>query len=281
MRGLLSVPVRRQDISRDRRASLSRTAGQASFRIVILETALADALYLSWAIPAEDLPPLPPTLRYDTVLDRDRATGFFSLVLFRQVGLHLRGASWLGLSYPQVNARLYVRDGAGVPAVLLERQLAPAWVVPVARAVARQPLSGAILDFPAGGATFDGVRRWRIHAGAGFEATARPGASPDGAPRLGKWHQTAAFFRERSRAYWRIAGGELRGAETEHPAADIVPMTVEIVRANWLETFLEFAPLGGSWGAPHSAFLVPEVRLAFAMGARPEPAVAPQVAAIG
>jgi len=248
---------------------------------VILETALADALYLNWAIPATGLPPLPPTLRYDTALDDGTPVGFFSLVLFRQVGLHLRGASWLGLSYPQVNARLYVRDSSGVPSVLLIRQLAPAWVVPVARAVARQPLSAAILDFPPGGtAALDGVRRWRIHAGAGFEATARPGAPPSGAPALGDWNATAVFFRERSRAYW-LRGSSLRRAETEHPGTSVVPMAVETARTDWLDVFVPFAPAAGGWGALHSAFLVPEVRLAFALGRSPEPAVGAQVAAAG
>lgn len=247
---------------------------------MILETAVADALYLNWAIPAAELPPLPPPLRYDTALGGGETAGFFSLVLFRQVGLHLRGASWLGLSYPQANAQLYVRDGAGVPAVLLIRQLTPAWVVPVARTVGRHPVSGAILDFPPHGAALAGVRRWRLHAGAGFETTAQPGASGAATPALGDWRQSAAFFRERSRAYWRRGGG-LRGAETSHPDADIVPMAVEIARADWLETFLPFAPRDGAWTTPHSAFLVPVVRLAFATVARPEPVVAPQVAAAG
>ena len=107
---------------------------------MILETALADALYLNWAIPGPSLPPLPAALSYDTALDGqagERACGFFSLVLFRQVGLHLKAASWLALSYPQANARLYVRDAAGTPSIFLTRQLAPAWVVPIARIAIR------------------------------------------------------------------------------------------------------------------------------------------------
>ena len=136
---------------------------------MILETANADALFLNWAIPEPSLPPLPAALSYDTSLHDGRGFGFFSLVLFRQVGLHLQSASWLALTYPQANARLYVRDAAGAPSVLLARQLAPAWVVPIARAIARQPFSAGMLDFPRpGGESVDGARRWRGHAGKGF-----------------------------------------------------------------------------------------------------------------
>jgi len=246
---------------------------------VILETANADALFLNWAIPESSLPPLPQALSYDTALDGERGFGFFSLVLFRQVGVHLKAASWLALSYPQANARLYVRDVAGTPSVYLTKQLAPAWVVPIARAVARQPLSAGLLDFPRPGVeSVDGSRRWRGHAGKGFEMVAKPGAPASGAPRLGEWSANAAFFRERSRAYW-VHAGALRRTETEHPQADVVPMAVEVISADWLDTFLPFAP-AGSWGELHSAFLVPEVRLAFVFGSRPDLAVpAPSAAA--
>jgi hypothetical protein len=248
---------------------------------VVLETALTDALYLNWAIPAAALPALPSSLRYDTAAGERENFGFFSLVLFRQVGLHFRGASWLALSYPQANARLYVRDRAGVASVLLLRQLAPAWMVPIARAVARQPLSAAILDYPRGGPeALAGERRWSFHAGAGVVTTAKPGASGAGRPSLGDAATSAAFFRDRSRAYWHHGRG-VRRIETEHPAADALPMAVELGRTDWLETFLPFAPEGGSWTEVHSAFLVPEVRLAFELGSQPEPAVAPQAVAAG
>jgi uncharacterized protein YqjF (DUF2071 family) len=247
---------------------------------VILETALADALYLNWAIPEAALPELPAELRYDTVVDGGKSWGFFSLVLFRQVGLHWRSASWLTLSYPQANARFYVRDSEAVPAVFLWKQLAPAWVVPIARIVAHQPISAGLLDFPrAGLAGIDGAQRWRAHAGKGLEFVAEAGSSPPGSPRLGEWDATATFFRERSRAYWRL-GESLRWTETEHPAADALPMSVEVVNVDWLDTFLPFAP-ASSWSALHSSFLVPRVRLAFLLGTRPELAVPARAAAAG
>ena len=110
---------------------------------------------------------------------------FFSLVLFRQVGLHLRGASWLALSYPQVNARLCVRDADNAAAVFLLRQLVPGWVVPIGRLVGGQPLSAAVCDFPHGlprelplrrnGATSDPAPdlSWNFSAGARLAVSVR------------------------------------------------------------------------------------------------------------
>ena len=57
-------------------------------------------------------------------------------------------------------------------------------------------------------------------------------------------------------------------------------MAVEIVAADWLETFLPFAP-AGSWNELHSAFLVPEVRLAFVVGTSPETPVPARAEAVG
>jgi len=152
---------------------------------VILETALADALYLNWAVPLAALPAAPSGLRYDSSVRAGESLGYFSLVLFRQAGIHLRGASWFGLSYPQINARLYVCDAANVASVLLLRQLVPGWVVPIGRLVGRQPLSAAVCEFPDGlpreraGGEPAGVGedsrswRWSFSAGARFAVTAQ------------------------------------------------------------------------------------------------------------
>ena len=244
---------------------------------MILETALADALFLNWAIPLPALPVLPGTLPYETRGTGEHTVGFFSLVLFRQIGLHARGASWLSLSYPQANARLQVRDAAGIPSTFLLRQLVPGWVVPIARAVVRQPLSAGVLDFPRTGAEAVDGRRWRLSAGKGLELTARPGDPSAAEPAFADWPATVAFFRERRRAYW-ARGNSLRRVESEPPSAEVVPMRVELLRTDWLETFLSFAPAGG-WSDLHSAFLVPEVRLAFVFGRERELAAPAPVAA--
>lgn len=264
---------------------------QANFPGVILETALADALYLNWAIPLAALPPAPVGLRYDASERAGESLAFFSLVLFRQVGLHLRGASWLGLSYPQVNARLYVRDAANTGSVLLLRQLVPGWVVPIGRLVGGQPLSAAVCEFPDGlphalppslpNEALDAERewRWRFAAGARMEAAARIAAPTGAGPGGGGWEEEVAFFRDRTRAFWR-QGGTLRRVETEHPATTVLPVSARIERADWLETFLPFAPSKG-WSELHSAFLIPRVQLVFAFGSAREVPVAAPVAAAG
>ncbi len=261
---------------------------------MILETALADALYLNWAVPLAALPPAPAGLSYDLGGASDGAgesQAFFSLVLFRQVGLHLRGASWLALSYPQVNARLCVRDAANTPSVLLLRQLVPGWVVPLGRLVGGQPLSAAVCNFPDGlprelpppdsdeTPEDRGEWRWRFSAGARLAVSVRlGGAMPVGAVSGERREQDFGFFRDRSRAFWRHGEG-LRRVETEVPAALVLPVRAEILLADWLETFLTFAPVHG-WASIHSAFLVPRVQLVFAFDpARDRPVAAPMAAA--
>ena len=293
---------------------------------MVLETALADALYLNWAIPLAALPPAPTGLRYDlgpasgasggsrgaADNDTDESVAYFSLVLFRQVGLHLRGASWLALSYPQIDARLYVRDAVNSASVLLLRQLAPGWVVPLGRLVG-QPLSAAVCEFPDGlpAAPADSaphatdgdaladsrVWRWKFSAGARLCTAVRigvPGGLGGFAGRadggLGggvevprplaarDWEAEVAFFRDRARAYWR-QGGTLRRVETDRPATPALPVSARIELTDWLETFLPFAPVAG-WSEVHSAFLVPRVQFVFAFeGARELPVAAPMTAA--
>ena len=262
---------------------------------MILETALADALYLNWVIPLAALPVAPLGLRYDDGAGSVRGGGgqtFFSLVLFRQIGLHLRGASWFALSYPQVDARLYVRDAASTPAVLLLRQLVPGWVVPIGRLVGGQPFSAAVCEFPHGlprGASAatpedppESPRewRWKFSAGARLSVTAQIAAGP-GVDREGQhvWAEEAAFFRDRTRAFWR-RGTALRRVETVHPVTSVLPVRARIHHSDWLETFLPFAPEDG-WSAIHSAFLVPRVQHVFSFDAARDLPVAAPIAAAG
>lgn len=262
---------------------------------MILETALADALYLNWAIPISRLPPPPAGLRYDRSERGGESLAFFSLVLFRQVGLHLRGASWLALSYPQVNARLYVRDAANTASVLLLRQLVPGWAVPVGRLVGGPPVSAAVCDFPDGlprtmpqkagnGRRLeqdDRTWRWGFSAGARFAVAAEVGGVHEPGSEVSgqSWETDVAFFRDRTRAFW-LRSETLRRAESEHPAATFLPVSARIERADWLETFLSFAPSRG-WSELHSAFLVPRVQVVFAFGSARDLPVAAPVAAAG
>ncbi len=228
-----------------------------------LEGVLADALYLNWALPSAGLPAAPPGLRHDLIGQGAETCAFFSLVLFRQLDLRTGWMGGLGLSYPQCNARLYVRDSEGLPAVLLLRQLAPAWVVPLGRWIAGQPLSAAICSFPRLARCPEGPWRWRLEAGAELDLTVRPGALAGSGPALGSWEETVAFFRERPRAYWQ-SGARLRRVETDHGRVQVLPVTVELASTRWLEARFHFAPRDG-WSLLHSAFLLPRVALSLAL----------------
>jgi hypothetical protein len=225
---------------------------------MLFETALADALYVSWAIPADMLPPAPPPLQTQTVLDDGAPFGFVAAVLFRQRGLRRPPLAWPRLSFPQCNLRLLVRDGEGRPAVLVLRELVPAWVVPLARGIGRQPVRAAIFDYPD---ELLAAARWSLQAGTRFVVRARPGAPPAGRPCLGDWQETVAFFRDRERAYVS-ARGKLRRVETRHPRVEALPMAIEVEHAEWLAAQLPGVE-AERWQRPHSAFLVTSARLSF------------------
>ena len=60
-----------------------------------------------------------------------------------------------------------------------------------------------------------------------------------------------------------LAAGRIPAAcETDRPATAL-PVSARIEQADWLETFLAFAPVAG-WSEVHSAFLVPRVQFVFA-----------------
>jgi hypothetical protein len=236
---------------------------------VIYETSLADALFVNWAVPAGSLPSPPDPLRLERLVDGGVESEFVTVVLFRQRGLRLAAMPWPRLSFLQCNLRIPVRDGDGAAAVWLLKELVPAWVVPLARGLGRQPVSAAIFDLrssPGGGEW-----RWTIHAGRALALTARPGAPAATRPRVGDWAETVGFFRDRPRAY--VGGPERRRIETAHPSLEGVPMAVEPAVTDWLATHLP-AVDPAAWRAPHSAFLVPAARLTFAVDRALVPAVA-------
>lgn len=236
---------------------------------MIYETSLADALFVNWAVPAESLPTPPEPLRLERVLDGGVDFAFVTVVLFRQRGLRLAAMPWPRLSFPQCNLRIPVRDGDGAAAVWLLKELVPAWVVPLARGLGREPVSAAIFDVRSTPGA--GEWRWSIHAGRALSVAARPGAAPARRPRVGEWAETVGFFRDRPRAY--VGGPERRRIETAHPSVEGVPMIVEPAVCDWLAIHLPAVehPL---WDRPHSAFLVPAARLTFAVDRAVVPAVA-------
>lgn len=230
-----------------------------------MRSLVIDALYLNWALPAAALSPPPEPLRYQGFEADGERRVFASALLFRNRGVHIDGAPFLRLSYPQLNVRLYVVDGDGVPSVLFVDMMMPLWVKPAVVLAARHPVSTARFDFPEPSLDPAGDDwRWVVAQGKRLEVVARRGSGLTGAgPSLGSWEQTVRFFRERPRGYVE-SGGRLHRIDTEHPRVPVWPLAAEVVDASLLADLL---PLGGDGAAGlpplHSAWLCPEIPFVF------------------
>ena len=109
-------------------------------RRITLKTVVRDCLYLNWARPARAVPPPPAPLELEKHDWQGEPHVFVSALLFRHKGLQVSGLPLVSVSYPQLNLRLYARDGEGKPSALLRCVMVPAWVAPSARFIARQPV---------------------------------------------------------------------------------------------------------------------------------------------
>jgi hypothetical protein len=241
-----------------------------------LRTTVRDCLYVNWAVPSPALPPLPEPLRHELHPADDREWGFASALLFFHDRLRMRGVPFVRLSYPQVNLRLNVLDGEGVPSVYFRRMLVPLWVVAPARIVGGVPARSAHLELARPSRDPEvGEWVWRVGRGGHGEAMvvrARRAAPPAGAgPEVGSWEDTVRFFRERHRGYHR-GGGELQRIDTEQPRSSVWPLRVEVEGAEMVARSLGLGRLEGSDGADgdgqpvlqlHSAWLSPEMPLLF------------------
>lgn len=240
-----------------------------------LRSLVQDALYLNWALPVAALPALPAPLRLDVFEDGDGTEHAFVSVLLFHHRARLPLLPFLPLSYPQMNLRLYVRDGDGVPSVVFLDMLMPWWVGPAVRWVAKQPASAARLDFPRPSLDPDPERGewvWRVSQGERLEVTARRGAPAWGDGPLGSWQETVRFFRDRPRGYLADPDRSRR-IETEHPAVEVWPMVAEVGEAGLLAEALPAvtaAGANGGWPRPHSAWLCPEIPMAFVLQLVPE-----------
>jgi hypothetical protein len=245
---------------------------------VILRSRVRDCLFLNWALPGSALPEPPESLRYQIHRHEGRAWAFASALLFRQQGIHLISAPWARISYPQLNLRFYTLDRDDVPSVLFHAMWTPAWVVPAARFIGRQPVRPARMSFPPAveevGATFD----WRVSADAELRLSATGGAATVGAgPRIGSWAETVCYFRQRPRGYCVGTSG-LRRVETTHVSTAVWPMEVELERTSLLESCVT---LPDGWPALHSAWVCPELAFDFEVLPESEAALAPQLPAPG
>ncbi len=228
-----------------------------------LRTRALDCLYLNWALPRESAPTLPTPLRYEIHEWRGTEYVFVSALLFRLSGLRLDSLPFLRLSYPQMNCRVYVLDGEGVPSVLFRRMVVPRWVVPVSRCLARQPASAGHFNYPR---PSDGPRRdnwrWSIRQQQRLELSGKL-ASPqvEVGPQLGSWQATLDYFRQRPRGYvvWK---GQLRPIRTSRVSLEVWPLAVEVGSAGLMtECFSEVDAT--VWQTPHSAWLCPEIPFRF------------------
>lgn len=224
-----------------------------------LRTVVRDCLYLNWALPAELLAPPPPPLRYEIHDWQGVRHAFASALLFRQEGLRLAALPLVRLSHPQLNLRLYVLDGDGVPSVLFRRMVMPAWAVPGAW-LTHQPVAAGRFAYPRC-ADGDGAGQWswRVSSGGAFAVEARTAAPAVGeGPRFPSWEATVRYFRERTRGYSARAGG-LSRIETEPCESAVWPLSARVAETGLLQRLLAVEP----WPELHSAFLCPEMPFVF------------------
>jgi hypothetical protein len=247
---------------------------------MIFHTAARDCLYLNWALPAAGLPPLAPPLVYDMCDSAEGRSVFVSAALFRLEGLHLQTVPLLKLSHPQFSLRLCIRDGDGLPAVLLWRVIIPAWAVPGARLVARQPASAGRFSYPKDATGATGELRWEVRRKRSLAFRAEPGvAAASEGPNLGSWERTVNYFLRRRRGYF-YSFGKLRVFEFTPVEVDAVPLRVNVERDGLLPECLEVQGLE-SWPPLHSAWLCPRQSFVFHLGSVPERALGRSVPAPG
>jgi uncharacterized protein DUF2071 len=256
---------------------------------MMLQTTVRDCLCLNWALPAAALPEPAAPLRYQLHPWQGRDYVFVSALLFHHDAVHLSALPRLRLGYPQFNLRLCVLDGQGVPSVLCRKMLIPIWVAPGVRLISHQPAAGARLDFPHPSRGLDGGPwSWRVERRGRLEVRAWQDSPRVGeGPNLGPWDRLVRYFQERPRAYVED-GGALHRIEARQPSAAVWPLRVEIGADDLLARLLPLAAAAGhagdaeegapGWPPLHSAWLCPEIPLAFELGiAPPRVPVAQQV----
>jgi len=247
-----------------------------------LTTVVRDCLYLNWAFPVDALPTPPRPLHFDTVRWNGGTFAFVSALLFRQRGLKLAALPGLRASYPQFNLRFNTTGGSTMPSVLFRAMLVPAWVLPGARWIARQPARAAVFRFPPeGGDEVEASRRWEVRRGGRRLVVSARLSSPAAGvgPSVGDWQSTVTYFRVRPIGFV-VRRGRLHAIQTTHPRVTVWPVQAELEEVGLLKQLLPL-PEGQSWPPLHSAWLCPEIPFAFELLGASARAVAPQAAATG
>jgi hypothetical protein len=242
---------------------------------VKLRTVVRDCLFLNWALPVDALPEPPAPLRYQRHTWQGRDHVFASALLFHHDAVRWSAFPLLRVGYPQLNVRLYVLDEDGVPAVLFQRELMPAWVAPGVRLVSHHPAASARLDFPRPSRE-TGADSWQWRAERGGILTVRAWVhSPTfgEGPRIGSWEETVRYFQDRPRGY-AVHGGALHRVDASHPPVDAVwPLAAEVGGDALLRRLLPMAPT-----APMTpmAPMAPATQTAPGLSGQSTQAVAPQ-----
>jgi hypothetical protein len=216
-----------------------------------LRTVVRDCLFLNWALPVEGLPEPPAPLRYERHAWQGRDHVFASALLFHHDAVRWSAFPLLRVGYPQLTLRLYVVDEDGVPSVLFQRELMPAWVAPGVRLVSHHPAASARLDFPrpsreAGAGSWS----WRAERGGTLTVRAWVHSPAIGeGPRIGSWDETVRYFQERPRGY-AVHDGALHRVEASHPPVEAVwPLAAEVVGGDSL--LRRLLPLTPGLAGPH------------------------------
>lgn len=248
---------------------------------MMLRMTVRDCLYLNWALPVDKLPEPPASLRYQLHSWQGRDFVFASALLFHQDAVHFASLPRLRVGYPQLDLRLCVLDGQGVPSVLFRRMLMPAWVTPGVRLLTHHPASRASLHFPRPSRNpgAGGPWTWKVRREGDLEVRAWQHSPQVGeGPRLGNWEQTVRYFEERPRGYTENAG-TLHRIEAGVPQAACWPLRVEVQGENILSSWLRLERNGtpSAWPEIHSAWLCPEVPFVFELGLVPQLQMAPGV----
>lgn len=224
-------------------------------------------MLLNWALPIEALPALPLPLRYEIHPADGESKVMATAYLFFHEGFRLAALPIVRFSYPQFSLGLAVVDGEGVPSVLLCRVLVPAWVLPAARLVAREPVQSARLDFDRPTVQLEAPSwRWSVTNGDTLAVEAEQGL-PVTAGDDRDWSTQVEYFRRRRRSYFRTAKG-FRRIATELPRVDPWPMKARVDDTSLLieclaaegRTYLESA---GGWPPVTSALFFAELPLRY------------------
>ena len=200
---------------------------------------------------------------------------FLTALLSLHQGVQVADLPILRLTYPQFNLALPVLGEDRVPGLLFEKVLVPAWVLPAARLVARQPVSTARLSFSRPSEQMDEERwRWSVEKDGGFAVKARQTSPPDGPP-LGSWKTFIDSLRQRRQGYYRNPKG-VRRFETRVLAGEAWPLAAEVTETALLErTFPDVD--GACWRELRSAVLFPELPLETELSLAPQVSLGRQV----